>query len=91
VTLNNSAEVFYESGGDALVHLVNYANRHVFHAVYDIQKAHPKSFPESWIGDVKEKFYRDPKEQALVSAKQQEHRFQNRPASSGTRHLYIDE
>lgn len=87
-----TAEAFYEAGGTPLVHLVNYANTHVFDMLAKVNDTSPAGgLSPEWIGQTKEKFYRDREKTAVAEKRQQELNLHCRPESGDPLCLFIDE
>ena len=86
-----SAEIFYDGGGNALVHLVNYANTHLIDLVQKVQEKHPDQFPLGWLIGTKDKFYSDRAETARKEKAAQESRLRARTRDEAGRSLFMDE
>jgi hypothetical protein len=90
IEMTISAEVFYESGGDTLLHLVNYA-AHAFHAVQTVQEKHLDRFPEQWLAGTRERFYAERAGERQKEKAAQELHLRARVRDQIGRSLYIDE
>ncbi len=86
------AQAFYEAGGTPLVHLVNYANTHVFDQLAKVSDTNPAGRPSTeWLGETKDRFYRERAEKAVAEKRQQELNLHRRPESGDPLCLFIDE